>query len=953
MSGTAEELAATFQKHSKIGILEKPFREGIEQYLMKLAQDAEIELVPHTEVTLGTSGRADTIYNRFIVEWKQPGLLKASNAATANSKGIAQLKGYVETFWFRNRQKPGRVVGCCTDGRYFIFATKPARDWEVSDPVAVDEQTCVRFLDYFFSLHSGIALLPEYLAEDFSAENQRTQRTVKALYQSLERHASSPGLSAIFGQWAQFYGAVTDYEQWRVKLANEAELRKMVKAFGIPQDGLDLNRFFFATHTFFAILTKLLAYIVVSRYTDLPTPPLDKWHELPNDELAARFVDLEKGGPFHAAGIRNFLEGDFFAWYAKFFTPELAGFLRDIVKRLSEYDPATLDLAPAPTQDMLKKLYHRLVSPHIRKALGEYYTPDWLAQRVLNMLEGGQYRGDPETRLLDPTCGSGTFPMLAIKAVRANSLAQSMNKGELLRKICHNIVGIDLNPLAVTAARTNYLLALGPLLKYRGKEPLEIPVYLADSVMTPSRKEYDLFEEQRVRVWLSIGRLEIPRRIATQDGIAALTELFDHHLVATPSTPAKEFVRLARGPLLECYDQEALKEQKITADKAWDQDAKLIERLYEVLLDLHAKGRNGLWARVLKNAFAPVFLAPFDYVAGNPPWIGWENLPEGYRNETKELWQRHGLFVHKGMDTILGKGKKDISMLVTYVAADSYLKDGGKLAFVITQAVFKMAGAAQGFRKFKIRGGEPLNCFYVDDFSELQLFEGATNKTAVFVLRKGEAQKYPVSYTYWQKKESGRKGSFDYDATLEEVIQKTERKNWKAEPSDPKDVTSAWLTGNEWVIKTIKKILGSSDYVAHLGVNSGGANAVYWFEILNDHGDGTVTGRNITENAKRKIESEQVRLEKALLYPLLKGQDVGPWHAKPSAYLLFVQDVHKRIGISEAQMNTYPKVRAWLERNRKMLCQRAAYRRYYKPESDPFWTMFDVGTYTVAPWKVV
>ena len=267
-------------------------------------------------------------------------------------------------------------------------------------------------------------------------------------------------------------GAVTEYEQWRVKLANEAELRRMVRAFGIPQDKLDLNRFFFATHTFFAILTKLLAYIIVGRYTDLESVDLAKWKGIPNDQLAGNFDALEKGGPFKAAGIRNFLEGDFFAWYVRFFTPELAASLRAVVERLADYDPATLDLAPAPTQDMLKKLYHRLVSPHIRKALGEYYTPDRLAQRVLNMLDGGRFRGDPDVRLLDPTCGSGTFLIMAINAIRSNSRAQSMDESDLLRKICHNVVGIDLNPLAVIAARTNYLLALGPLLAHRGKEPL-------------------------------------------------------------------------------------------------------------------------------------------------------------------------------------------------------------------------------------------------------------------------------------------------------------------------------------------------------------------------------------------------------------------------------------------------------------------------------------------------
>ncbi len=130
----------------------------------------------------------------------------------------------------------------------------------------------------------------------------------------------------------------------------------MLKAFGIPAANLDLNRFFFATHTYFAILTKLLAYLIVGRYTDLPTPPINDWKDLPNDKLAAHFKELEKGGPFRTAGIRNFLEGDFFSWYTKFFTPELADCLREIVKRLADYDPATLDLAPAPTQDLLKKL---------------------------------------------------------------------------------------------------------------------------------------------------------------------------------------------------------------------------------------------------------------------------------------------------------------------------------------------------------------------------------------------------------------------------------------------------------------------------------------------------------------------------------------------------------------------------------------------------------------------
>jgi len=75
--------------------------------------------------------------------------------------------------------------------------------------------------------------------------------------------------------------------------------------------------------------------------------------------------------------------------------------------------------------------------------------------------------------------------------------------------------------------------------------------------------------------------------------------------------------------------------------------------LYEQLLDLQRKGINGIWARIIKNAFAPLFQGRFDYVAGNPPWVNWESLPDDYRQETKDLWVYHGLFPHSGMDTML------------------------------------------------------------------------------------------------------------------------------------------------------------------------------------------------------------------------------------------------------------------------------------------------------------
>jgi len=40
--------------------------------------------------------------------------------------------------------------------------------------------------------------------------------------------------------------------------------------------------------------------------------------------------------------------------------------------------------------------------------------------------------------------------------------------------------------------------------------------------------------------------------------------------------------------------------------------------LYKKLCRLKKEGINGIWARIIKNAFAPLFVGRFDFVAGNP-----------------------------------------------------------------------------------------------------------------------------------------------------------------------------------------------------------------------------------------------------------------------------------------------------------------------------------------------
>src|SRR2546425_11608751 len=95
------------------------------------------------------------------------------------------------------------------------------------------------------------------------------------------------------------------------------------------------------------------------------------------------------------------------------------------------------------------------------------------------------------------------------------------DEGDLCRKILANIVGFDLNPLAVMAARTNYLIAIRDLIGHVDK--VEIPVYLCDSVLTPA--EYgDLFSGGHGNVKelkTAAAKFLIPTEIATnRDDVA-------------------------------------------------------------------------------------------------------------------------------------------------------------------------------------------------------------------------------------------------------------------------------------------------------------------------------------------------------------------------------------------------------------------------------------------------
>jgi len=889
------------------------------------------------EVTLA-NGRADTVFNKLILEYKKPKTIKSDNAK--NRRLISQVQGYIDDLAEKERFKKQRLLGVAFDGNYFLYM-RYAKRWIVDEPLLLSEKSLELFLKNLEKLTSKAALIPENLIRDFAvgrgSKNKVAVDCIKAFYNEINQHGDEGDTKehVFFDQWKiQFAEVHGSLEQKKI------DKKTLFTSYGFAKkEQIDFNveAFFFSLDSYYALLMKLLAYQVVGFYAlkDLAGLPLLDWEKLPSDDLCKKCEELEEGGIFRSLDIRNFLEGDLFSWYTQAWNNEIYKAIVQIIRHLNDYDPETMEVAPDETRDILKKLYQYLVPKQIRHDLGEYYTPDWLADRCLNQLN---YNGDPQYRILDPGCGSGTFPILAIKRAKEYGLKHDISPQKTLQNILRNIFGFDLNPLAVISARTNYMLAIADLLKYK-KGDITIPIYLCDSINPPQARVADemTFFPKKIpyEVPTTVGRFYFSHSIVTKRRVQQLANIMED-CIAT-GTKNEDFMQKVRTDLRlskEDYEESEL----------------YLEDTYDKLVRLQQRGINGVWSRIMKNAFAPLFVGQFDIVAGNPPWVNWQSLPDNYRDDTKPLWIDYGLFSLKGHEARLGGGKKDISMLMTYVSIDKYLKQKGRLCFVITQTLFKTQGAGDGFRRFQLgEEGGKFKVHQVDDMVQLKPFEGATNRTAVVLITKGQSTSYPLSYVLWRKKD---KGTISMDFTFEEVTQKTIRYNQKAIPVGG-EKTSPWMSAKLNALNTIKKVVGSSSYEAHAGCYTGGLNGVYWIEIVGES-NGRAMINNLWNVGRKEVAPVEYEIEKDLIFPLLRGRELTKWFAESKNHIIVPQDPNTRIGYPEELLcNELPNTYKYFKNFESDLWTRKSSSIRALMERGAFYSMFAVSDYTFAAHKLV
>jgi len=144
--------------------------------------------------------------------------------------------------------------------------------------------------------------------------------------------------------------------------------------------------------------------------------------------------------------------------------------------------------------DLIGYVYQKIVSIAHRKRLGEFYTPIHIVNYILNGV-GYTVEGNIDSKkLIDISCGSGSFIIQAIKVLIKHLLSKFKTQNisdltvdkakKIIKIIIDNVYGIDINPIACILCQINIYLTIFELLKViiKADENYELPMFNIEDV---------------------------------------------------------------------------------------------------------------------------------------------------------------------------------------------------------------------------------------------------------------------------------------------------------------------------------------------------------------------------------------------------------------------------------------------------------------------------------------
>ena len=915
----------------------------------------------HSEATLIAGGRTDATFQNISFEFKkydyfrtERGIREALFGRNNTDHGlydyIISNAGICDTDTQEDIvKKLSNGIGVGFDGKSFIFArfiSSPKKEVINTSKVSVNIPDPLN-LSFYYEIkefHPGLkrlvlllkqqnkmALTKHNLLSIINSRSHFVRKSILETYKEIDFNLNnldgSNRVRTLFGEWNRIFGIMYGADTEATDFTEVSS--KIRDAYGIDSSlDIDSKVYLFAMQTFFNIFLKLLIYSFLSQLVD---PSFSINCEMSKAEIDRLFDGVNKDG---SNLVSNFFEAHFLEW----FTYTCSGFEEKIVNDtfaiINDFDLSTFVLKPENVQDILQEVYMELIPMEMRHLMGEYFSPDWIVEHALDMVG---YDGNIEKTLIDPCTGTGPFLTQAIKRIIQKKGAV-LTKDDII-KITNNIVGIDINPISVVAAKANYILITFSAYFDNCDEsfgvPVNIPIFIADSILTPV--VYTEENEDILSLSTSIGVLELPKFENFSKGNEFLTQL-SYFIHEKPNYEIFKNVVISQRLINSHYEP-------------------TVKKLFDKLYVLHRSGKDSFWPIILKNSFAPMMIGnKFDYVVGNPPWIAWKSMSKSYRKGTLAIWQSYGIFEKNAYDK--KTTHDDFGMAVTYVSIDQYLKDGGSMVFLLPASFLKSTKGGEGFRKFQIiRDGQdiPFAIDSVHDFSDVNLF---TIATVAIKFLKGKKMVYPMeNYVVYHQK--GRRSKFDSHCDWNTVSQQLSFEKFLSQPVDQHDIQSAWLTlKNMNFADSVLDRTKPRYYRGRKGIEPAGAKGIYVLKKPQRENGLLRIENDITRQRRQDIKNKGVHIglvEETFIFPMLGGRNISKWKVNSNEFMMVPHSTLYKYGIPEKELSKIsPYTYMWLDYyHDELLHSRIQNGKFFNPDRNPFYRLDNVGEYTYAPYKVL
>ncbi|MGH8085245.1 MAG: Eco57I restriction-modification methylase domain-containing protein [Lysobacter sp.] len=916
----------------------KPWR-GEEE--VRLPWSAALEEATGLDFDAERSKR-DLNYNNVIIEFKAPGLFNGSTKSPKFKEAMEKrLLPYIQKASKEQAIPEDDFIGIAIDGEHVCFAQVVGGSIRHNHLLPFSEQSVALVIEACNASFRR-AITSDNLIKDFGHASQAGTAVMQVLADALGAALKDKAVGKVrmlFEEWRELYGQVAD-----LSTDQQSSIDRSLRFVWNGPSSHSMAGRLFVIHTYNSLLIKLLAAEIVAAHgLTTSKAPCEAMAFMPHKALFEALArDIELGGLFSGAGIQGFVEEAIFSWHLDLghdtrYQASLTRAIKALLTKIVLYRTDRLERQ----RDTLRDFYQGLVPQAMRKSLGEFYTPDWLVDFTVNKVAPEAWLGP---RVLDPTCGSGSFLIEVIRRKRREAHAQGLSAEGALQAVCNEVWGFDLNPLAVQTARVNFLMEIADLLADAPGTDIELPVLLADAIYSPAPDPAGDAKE-----------------VVYEIGSRALT-------ITLPPVLAFDRARLdavfaAMGERVEQDDEfevanRGMVAAKILTQKEAKEWKKPLRVTYDQVLKLHRKNWNGIWFRIVRNFFWSATAGKFDVIVGNPPWVRWSRLPEAYRNRVKPTCEQYDIFSKTKHH---GGNELDISAMITYTTSDKWLVEGGRLAFVITQTVFQNPSSS-GFRNFRINNSENLVPLMVDDLRMLKPFPDAANRTAVALFEKSaRPPTFPIDYIVWDARE-GHSRTIPPTLTLPEVMGQVDCTTLEANPVDEEGSPWAILPAGRFrAILPMSKSNAVTPWVEGRKGITTDLNGVYFVPVLKDNSaNGTVQIKTRPEAGKKAIGVERSAwVEPDWLYPLIKGAgDFGPCYLSPreSLFAIVPNKGIRRADYVESEAHyrsSMPKLRKYFNSFDDLLSDRSTWKGRMKAGGAPNYTIYNVGDFTFKPWKVI